>query len=285
MDKHESPKLVAGTSAYAVATGEMGILDSANQAFVGMDGAGRITDWNRQAEATFGWASEEAIGRFLAETILVVEFRAGLTWFLPGGKHRMLNRRFESRAVDRDGREFPVEVALWEVNSGGSGASFHALIHDISERRVAEDAMRLALSAALAAVAQMPRHSDTSRGRILVVDDYPVSQLVASAIIEQLGYHVDVANSGPEALTAIQFTHYDVILMDCVMPVMDGYEAASLIRRLEGPRRHTPIVALTAESRTEDREKCLAAGMDDYVSKPFDPAALSDALARCLAPR
>ena len=83
-----------------------------------------------------------------------------------------------------------------------------------------------------------------------MVDDYPVSQLVASAIIEQLGYQVDLANSGPEALTAIQFTQYDIILMDCVMPVMDGYEATSLIRRLEGPGRHTPIVALTAESMT-----------------------------------
>jgi PAS domain S-box-containing protein len=271
-------------SPHSDAARTLGILNSANHAFVGMDAAGRITDWNRQAETTFGWPSEEAIGRFLAETILVVEFRAGLTWFLPGGKDGMVNRRFESRAVDRHGREFPVELALWEVNGAGGSASFHALIHDISERRVAEDAMRLALSAALAAVAQMPRHSDSSRGRILVVDDYPVSQLVASAIIEQLGYQVDLANSGPEALTAIQFTHYDVILMDCVMPVMDGYEATSLIRRLEGPSRHTPIVALTAESMTGDREKCLAAGMDDYVSKPFDPAALSDALARCTSP-
>jgi PAS domain S-box-containing protein len=259
------------------------ILNEANQPFVGMDSAGRITEWNRQAEVTFGWTLEEALGRDLAETILPDDFRAGLTWFLPGGKASTLSRRFESRAVDRHGREFPVELALWEVDHGDCGASFHALIHDISERRDAEDAMRLALSCALAAVAQMPRHPVPSHARVLVVDDYPMSRLVATAILEQLGYRVDTAGSGAEAIGAVRATHYDVILMDCTMPGMDGFETTAVIRHLEGPCRHTPIVALTASSTTGDREKCLAAGMDDYVSKPFDPAALSDALARCNA--
>jgi PAS domain S-box-containing protein len=259
----------------------LGILSTADQVLVGMDSSGRITDWNRQAELTFGWELDEAIGRGLAETILAVDFQAGLTWFLPGGKDRVLNRRFESRAVDRGGREFPIELVLWEVESRDGGASFHALIHDISERRAADDAMRLALSCALAAVAQLPRQSVPSRGRVLVVDDYPMSQLVATTIVEQLGYQVDGVNSGEEALLAVESTYYDVILMDCAMPVMDGYQATFRIRQLEGPHRHTPIVALTASSGPGDREKCLAAGMDDYVSKPFDPAALSDALARC----
>lgn len=259
----------------------MDIMDTADQVLVGMDRAGRITDWNRQAELTFGWAPEEAIGQGLAETILAVDLRAGLTWFLPGGKDRVLIRRFESRAVDRGGREFPVELVLWEVESRDGGAGFHALVHDISERRAAEDAMRLALSCALAAVAQLPRQSVPSRGRILVVDDYPMSQLVATTIVEQLGYQADGVNSGEEALAAVQSTYYDVILMDCAMPVMDGYQATFRIRQLQGPHRHTPIVALTASSGPGDREKCLAAGMDDYVSKPFDPAALSGALARC----
>jgi PAS domain S-box-containing protein len=259
----------------------MGILNSADQVLVGMDSAGRITDWNRQAELTFGRTLEEALGQGLAETILAVDFRAGLTWFLPGGKDRILNRRFESRAVARNGREFPIELVLWEVDNGEGGTSFHALIHDISERRAADDAMRLALSCALAAVAHLPRQSVRSRGRVLVVDDYPMSQLVATTIVEQLGYQVDGVNSGEEAIAAVESTYYDVILMDCTMPVMDGYQATFRIRQLEGPHRHTPIVALTASSMPGDRERCLAAGMDDYVSKPFDPAALSDALARC----
>jgi PAS domain S-box-containing protein len=245
-----------------------------------MDRAGRITEWNRQAEITFGWPRVDAVGRDLAETILAVEFQAGLTWFLPGGKGTV-NRRFESRAVDRDGREFPIEIVLWEVDTGDGVTSYQALAHDISERRAADDAMRLAFSSALAAVAQMPRQSVPPLGRVLVVDDYPMNQLVATAIVEQLGYQVDGANNGAEALAAVQSTRYDVILMDCLMPVMDGYQATRRIRRLEGPCRHTPIVALTASSNTGDREKCLAAGMNDYVSKPFVPAALGDVLARC----
>jgi PAS domain S-box-containing protein len=256
------------------------ILDSAKQAFVGMDSAGMITEWNGQAEIVFGWAREDAVGQDLAETILAVEFRSGLTWFLPGG-NTSLNRRFESRAVDRDGREFPIEIALWATESDNGTARFHALVHDITPRRAAEDAMRLALSCALAVVAQMPRQSVPTPGRVLVVDDYPLNRLVATTIVEHLGYHVDGANSGAEALTALKSTRYDVVLMDCLMPVMDGYQTTRRIRQLEGPHRHTPIVALTASSTTGERERCLGAGMDDYISKPFDPAALSNALSRC----
>jgi PAS domain S-box-containing protein len=259
----------------------MNVLTSANDAFVSMNDAGLITDWNRKAEITFGWTHEEAIGRDLAETILPLEFRAGLTWFLPGGKSRTLSRRFESKAVDRSGREFPVEMALWESTDAAGASSFHALIHDISGRREGEDAMRITLSCALAAVADIPRPPTPSRGRILVVDDYPMFQLVATAILEQLGYQVDAAHSGNEALDAVQSTAYDVILMDCLMPAMDGYETTHRIRQLERPGQYTPIIALTGSSREGDRERCLAAGMDDFVAKPFDPAALSDALARC----
>jgi PAS domain S-box-containing protein len=258
------------------------ILDSAKHAFVGMDSSGRITEWNRQAEITFGRTREDVLGRDLAETMLADEFQAGLTWFLPGGRGN-LNRRFESRAVDRDGREFPIELALWEVDSEDGTSSFHALVHDISERRHAEDAVRVALSSALAAVAQMPQQSVPAPGRVLIVDDYPINRLVATTIVKQLGYQVDGADNGAQAITAVQARRYDVILMDCVMPDVDGYETTRRIRGAEGPNRHTPIIALTSTTTTGERDRCLAAGMNDYVAKPFDPAALSDALARCLA--
>jgi signal transduction histidine kinase len=117
-------------------------------------------------------------------------------------------------------------------------------------------------------------------GRILLVDDSKMNQMVAKAMLERLGYDVDVAGSGADAVRAATTAHYEVVLMDCLMPDMDGYEATELIRRSEGPARHTTIVALTASALSGDREKCLAAGMDDYLSKPLRPAVLETVLGR-----
>ena len=117
-------------------------------------------------------------------------------------------------------------------------------------------------------------------GRILLVDDSKMNQMVAKAMLERLGYEVEVAGSGGDAVLAATSAHYDVVLMDCLMPDMDGYEATEIIRRSEGPARHTTIVALTASALSGDREKCLAAGMDDYLSKPLRPAALQTVLGR-----
>jgi signal transduction histidine kinase/ActR/RegA family two-component response regulator len=119
--------------------------------------------------------------------------------------------------------------------------------------------------------------------RILIVEDNPVNQVVAARALRTLGYAPDVASSGEAALEALRQHPFDLILMDCQMPGMDGYQTATEIRRREAGRRRTPIVAMTANNVDGDRERCAAAGMDDYLSKPFRIAALERALRRWLS--
>ncbi len=118
------------------------------------------------------------------------------------------------------------------------------------------------------------------RGRVLVVEDNELNQLVARGMVERLGFATDVAGNGVEALEALGRRTYDVVLMDCHMPVMDGFAATERIREVERGRTRTPVVALTASALAADRERCLAAGMDDYVAKPIDPDALAAVLER-----
>ncbi len=104
--------------------------------------------------------------------------------------------------------------------------------------------------------------------RVLVVEDNPVNQKVAARMLERLGHHVDLAADGAEAVEALRRIPYDLVLMDVQMPVMDGYQATGAIRDLPEPARSTPIVAMTAGAMKGDEDKALAAGMDDYLSKP-----------------
>ena len=126
----------------------------------------------------------------------------------------------------------------------------------------------------------------TSRhGRILLAEDNITNQLVAVSILEKLGHRVDVAANGLEAVAAVRSMPYDLILMDCQMPEMDGFEATRRIRSGDAGQacRSIPIIAMTARAMQGDREKCVEAGMDDYLPKPIDTAALFDTLNRWLS--
>jgi len=198
-----------------------------------------------------------------------------------------------ARIVKGDRAVSGVKLALLtSFGQKGHGAeATRAGISGYLTKPVDEADLHDCLSEILAGGARHPvlvtRHSlrearPPSSARILVAEDNEVNQKVAVKILEKLGYRVEVADNGEEAVEACLRTAYDALLMDCQMPVVDGFAATARIREREGAARHTPIIAMTASAMMGDREKCLAAGMDDYVTKPVSPETLEEALRRWL---
>ena len=127
--------------------------------------------------------------------------------------------------------------------------------------------------------------SDRSKVRLLVVEDNAVNQKVALRMLQKLGYAADAVANGLEAVEAVRRIPYDLVFMDCHMPEMDGFQATEEIRRFEKGIRRTPIVALTASAQESDRDRCLTAGMDDFVTKPVRLEALGAAIEKWLCQR
>ncbi|MBU2643096.1 response regulator [bacterium] len=120
--------------------------------------------------------------------------------------------------------------------------------------------------------------------RILVVDDYIDNQELARTLLEKMECEVDVAEDGLEAVEMVRDADYDAVFMDIQLPELDGYGATRQIREAEGSKKHTPIIALTANALEGDKEKCLKAGMDDYLAKPFRGEDIERVLSRFLKP-
>jgi CheY-like chemotaxis protein len=118
--------------------------------------------------------------------------------------------------------------------------------------------------------------------RLLLVEDNPINQLVTLEQLKNLGYKTHAVDSGQQALETLAKQSYDLVLMDCQMPGLDGYETTRLIRQRENRAEHIPIIAVTAHALPEDREKCLEAGMDDFLSKPYTEEALAMMVSRWL---
>ncbi len=148
---------------------------------------------------------------------------------------------------------------------------FNALVEGASERHKVTE---------LTAAGKL----EAGRFKLLLVEDNQVNQMVALGFLKKMGYMADVVANGQEAVAALAHIHYDLVLMDCQMPVMDGYEATALIRSGESPALDltVPIIAMTANAMMGDREKCLSVGMNDYISKPIIPGQLQQVLQKWL---
>jgi CheY-like chemotaxis protein len=127
---------------------------------------------------------------------------------------------------------------------------------------------------------QLEPASGDAEVRALVVEDNPVNQKVALTMLSKLGIHADVAANGREGVEMLQLLPYDIVFMDCQMPVMNGYEAVAEVRKQAGPNQQVAVIAMTADAMQESRERCLSAGMDDFITKPVKQADFVHALER-----
>ena len=165
-------------------------------------------------------------------------------------------------------------TAVFEKQPTGSGAADEELAKIECEGAIDRSAAKPSIS-----------ENDKRKIHILVVEDNPVNQKVAQAMMRKMGFRADVVANGQEAVNALETIPYDLVFMDCHMPEMDGFEATRCIRQ-QGSKAlnpHIPIVAMTASTMQGDRDKCVQAGMNDFIAKPVQIKGLAEMLVRWLA--
>jgi PAS domain S-box-containing protein len=183
--------------------------------------------------------------------------------------------------------QVPPDIPLLVLAARGTTVERGGAVRAVLNKPVRRDALRSAIEQVLVPTAARElspipiSRPAADRARVLIAEDNLVNQKVAVRLVQRLGFAADVAANGVEALAALDRTAYDLILMDCQMPEMDGFETTRRIRRAG---ENLPIIAMTANAMKGDREMCLEAGMDDYLTKPIDLAALSTALTRWSGP-
>ena len=200
-----------------------------------------------------------------------------------------------AKLIEADASLHPIRLVLLVTldegvawNTESEGGSLAQLTKPVQLRRLARclagsHQATIPISAALGEASTR----SLAGTRVLVVEDSAVNQAVARAMLEHLGCKVTLAGNGQLGLDAMEADDHDVVLMDCMMPVLDGFEATAELRRRERAnpaRRRTYVVALTASAMRGDRERCLAAGMDDYLAKPYSGDELASALQRRVSP-
>nr|MDQ6931093.1 response regulator [Candidatus Eremiobacteraeota bacterium] len=212
-----------------------------------------------------------------------------IDYFMPNVDGIELGRRIHQM---NDYRELPL-ILITAFDEAGRGkdavnAGFAGYLRKPMRQSSLYDAIavathRLVLPAHPVPPAQhiVPHPPEMRATRILLAEDHPVNQKLALKQLAKLGYDAHAVNDGLEAVDAVAECDYDIVLMDCQMPVIDGFEATRLIRRNETQTgRHVPVVAMTANAMEGDREACLAAGMDDYIAKPVQLKTLRTVLER-----
>jgi two-component system sensor histidine kinase/response regulator len=200
--------------------------------------------------------------------------------------------------IDRIRADWPrVPLLLMTSLGRDQGEGFESEAHSVTilTKPVHESNLLASLLAALGReggrplaaplVEETAQMSGPGAGRILLAEDNPINQKVAVAMLSGAGYRIDTVWNGADAVRAASEHHYDAILMDCQMPELSGYEATAVIRGKEAGAARTPIIAMTAGARREDRERCIAEGMDGYLSKPVSKDALLALVARSIAER
>jgi len=189
-----------------------------------------------------------------------------------------------------EGRNVPI-IMMTSLGSGTLDAGLEALIDRNLSKPVKKcaliDCVQQALGSARASTVHLVRPDDFMQGRrILVAEDNIVNQMLARKLLEKMGAMVTLVDTGAAALVRLAADPFDIVLMDCQMPILDGYEATQRIRAGEAGEsaRHIPIIALTAHALSGDRERCIDAGMDEYLTKPLAPATLRNLLERLMQP-